>query len=548
MKIVIPMSGTGQRFVKAGYKDPKPLIRIDGRPMIEHVVNMFPRESDFIFICNDKHLQETAIESVLRRIAPACRIVRVPEHKKGPVYAVSFAFDMLDDEEEVIINYCDFCKYWDFSDFLGHTRGRNAAGCVTAYRGFHPHMLGGDNYAFIKEERQFMLEIQEKKPFTNNKMNEYASDGMYYFKKGKYVKKYFKEQMEKDVSLNGEYYVSMTYNLLIRDGLPISVYKIQHMCQWGTPRDLMEFIHWSDYFRGVLEKRKPVRVPQGMVTLIPMAGRGMRFQEEGYADPKPLIPVSGRPMIVQAVSYLPESERSVFICLKEHLDHYDLEDALRKAVPNVEIISLDHVTNGQACTCEIGMGSIDDNAPVLIAACDNGMLWNTDAYQDLMDDGTVDAIVWSFRHHPSSANNPNMYGWVKTDERGNALGVSVKKAISDTPYNDHAITGTFFFRKKRYFMEALESVYKKNIRVNNEFYVDSCMGEMVELGRKVKVFEVENYIGWGTPNDYRTFEYWQSFFHKWPNHPYRLEKDGTVNRDRISELDEKYRAHSQDYC
>ena len=56
MQIVIPMSGFGERFRRAGNAVPKPLIEIDKKPIIGHVIDLFPGESDFIFICNEDHL------------------------------------------------------------------------------------------------------------------------------------------------------------------------------------------------------------------------------------------------------------------------------------------------------------------------------------------------------------------------------------------------------------------------------------------------------------------------------------------------------------
>ena len=251
MKIIIPMTGIGKRFIDAGYTTPKPLIEVDGKPIIEHVVNLFPNEKDIIFICNTKHLNETNLREVLKRIAPTGKIVEIPPHKKGPVYAVYQIKDMIDDDEEVIVNYCDFGAYWDYKDFLKHTRERNADGAIPSYKGFHPHMLGKINYAFMRDDKQWMLEIREKQPFTDNRMNEYASDGTYYFKKGSYVKKYFKKLMDEDVNLKGEYYVSMVYNLLVQDGLKASIYEIQHMQQWGTPGELEEYVGWSEYFKSL---------------------------------------------------------------------------------------------------------------------------------------------------------------------------------------------------------------------------------------------------------------------------------------------------------
>ena len=92
MKIVIPMSGRGSRFLDAGYTHPKPLIEVDGFPMIEQVVNMFPGESDFIFICSNDSLETTNMQEKLGRMAPKGEIVGIEPHKKGPVYAVSRSF------------------------------------------------------------------------------------------------------------------------------------------------------------------------------------------------------------------------------------------------------------------------------------------------------------------------------------------------------------------------------------------------------------------------------------------------------------------------
>ncbi|MBX9830391.1 NTP transferase domain-containing protein [Candidatus Babeliales bacterium] len=544
MLIIIPMSGVGKRFMQAGYSDPKPLINVDGKPIIEHVVNLFPGESNFIFICNQEHLQTTEMYDVLQRIAPSGTIVSIPKHKNGPVYAVSKIFDLINDDEEVIVNYCDFSMYWDYNNFLRHTRTRNAAGAIPSYKGFHPHMLHDPNYAFIKDQNQWLLEIKEKAPFTTNKMDEYASTGTYYFKRGSLIKKYFPELMKLDINVNGEYYVSLIYNLLKRDGLNVSVYEVQHMLQWGTPSDLEEYVGWSEYFKRAAQQTEQKKITHDLM-LIPLAGRGQRFAQEGYSDPKPLIPVSGKPMIVQAAESLPATSKQIFVCLNEHTERYPLEQVIKETYPNAGIKKLDQVTQGQACTCEFGLQNSDPEKSLVIGACDNGMLWNQQKYQELVDDQNVDVIAWSFRNHPSSNKNPQMYGWLAVDQNNVVTNVSVKVPLSANPSHDHAIVGTFTFKKAAYFLQAAHNLRTKNIRVNNEFYVDSCINEALTMGLKVKVFEVDHYVCWGTPNDLRTFEYWQSFFHKCAWHPYRLEKDATVAPEQIAALDMKYCTFTQ---
>jgi NDP-sugar pyrophosphorylase family protein len=541
------MSGIGKRFIEVGYKVPKPLIRVDKKTIIEHVCNLFPDEDKFTFICNSRHLADTNIKQVLQSVKPNANIVEIPNHKKGPVYAVSLVNEVIEDDEEVIVNYCDFGTYWDYKNFLKHTRDRDADGAIVAYKGFHPHMLGNTNYAFMQDKKQWMLKIQEKEPFTNNRMQEDASNGTYYFKRGSYVKKFFQKLIDNNINLRGEYYVSLVYNLLVSNGLKVSIYEIQHMLQWGTPQDLEEYSMWSKYFSNILEQKKKLAPRIKSITLIPLAGKGLRFSTLGYKKPKPLLEVSGKPMIIQAANSLPQSQKLIFVALKEHLQNYPLKKVLKDEFVNPKIVSLENVTQGQAITCSLGLKDEDINSSLLIAATDNGMIYDQNKYQKLIEDKNVDAIIFTFRNHVSSKSNSQMYGWVKTDHKNNAISVSVKVPISKKIHKDHAIVGTFWFKKVEFFNQGLKNLIDKKIKINNEYYVDSLMGELINLGLNVKVFEVDNYLCWGTPNDYETFIYWQSFFHKAQWHPYNLQKDSAVNKEKIEMLKKRYTLFKQNY-
>lgn len=529
VQVVIPMSGLGQRFIDAGYIDPKPLIEIDGKPIIEHVVNLFPGELDIKFICNDKHLKETDMRLVLNSISPSCKIYEVPtEGREGPVHAVSLVYDNINDDDEVIVSYCDYGSYWNYEEFLNDTRIRNADGAIACYRGFHPHMLGTDNYAFLKETEygtRWMEKIQEKQPFTDDRMSEYASNGTYYFKTGAIMKKYFKMLMDQKIKVKKEYYVSMVYNLLVSDNLSVSIFEIEHMLQWGTPYDLEIYKRWSRYFNNITNKQ-PVFIDNNNTTLVlPMAGAGSRFSKQNYDKPKPLIDVDGLPMIVQAVNCLPDTSKKVFICLNDHVSKYNLDHTLKENYSKSLVVSIDGVTQGQACTCEIGIKNcnVPLESSILISACDNGVYYDINKYQKLVDDPNVDVIVWSFRNNPTSRNNPQMYAWLETDENDNILNVSCKKFI-ETKHdvkNSHVIIGTMFFRKAEYFINGLQENYIQNIRTNGEYYVDDVINQNIKQGLNVKVFEVENYICWGTPDDYETYVYWQNFFDKCSWHKYR---------------------------
>lgn len=533
MKIVIPMSGFGHRFIEAGYVDPKPLIEVDGMPIIEHVTNLFSKDDEFIYICNSTHLETTNMQEILQRISPDCTIISIPPHKRGPVHAIQYAYRLIDDDEEVTVSYCDYAAYWEYERFLKHTRDRDADGCVVSYKGFHPHMLGSQNYAMMRDENQWLLEIQEKMPFTDDKMNEYASNGTYYFKTGKLLKKYSDKLIELDIHVRGEYYVSLIYNLMIEDGYKVSIFEIEHLLQWGIPKDLEIYQTWSEVFRCLACCPPPIQYDEG-TKLIPLAGKGSRFSDVGYDIPKPLIEVSGHSMVIQAARSLPAVPNNVFVCLKEHLDSSNLAEEIQNDCPNSQIVELNEVTKGQACTIEYGLlnSDVDLDKPLLVGSCDSGLI-----IQSRVD---ADVIVHTFRNNPAVKNAPHLYSYVATDECGNVTGVSMKKPVSNKPSNDHAICGSFEFKKAQYFLDGLAKLYEKNITCNGEFYADSVIQECVDLGMSVKVLEVGSYSCWGTPDDYNTYNYWQSFFHKCTWHPYSIEKDPFMNPDKIKDYITKF--------
>ena len=118
MLVVVPMSGTGERFRRAGYTTPKTLLQAEGMPVIEHVVRMFPGPGfRFLFVVNETHARETELLEVLARIAPEAHVEVIPGHKLGPVHAVLAAAEHIPDDEQVVVNYCDFSVAWDARDF-----------------------------------------------------------------------------------------------------------------------------------------------------------------------------------------------------------------------------------------------------------------------------------------------------------------------------------------------------------------------------------------------------------------------------------------------
>ena len=250
-----------------------------------------------------------------------------------------------------------------------------------------------------------------------------------------------------------------------------------------------------------------------MTNLIPMAGIGKRFSDEGYTLPKPLIPVSGKPMIAQAIRSMPLADDWIFVCRKEHIEKYRVDEVLKNEIPSCKIISVDKTTEGQASTCLLAKDAMDMDKPLFIGACDNGMVFDRDEWKKLTSDKNIDAVILTFTRQPNLTRNPKAWGWVVND-KGVVQKISVKVPVSEDPFNDHAVVGSFWFRTGRIFVDAAEQMIAANKRTNNEFYVDSVPMEITENGGKVVIFDLDQYIGWGTPVDLREYEHWENVFVK----------------------------------
>ena len=544
MQIVIPMSGFGERFRRAGYTTPKPLIEIDGKPIVAHVVDMFPGESNFIFICNQDHLDDPSFRMVeiLNQYCPTGQILGIAPHKLGPIHAVLQAAHLLDPAEPIIVNYCDFTCYWDWNHFKQFVKKWACAGAIPAYKGFHPHSLGNTNYAYIKETNGWISDIQEKQPFTNNRMEEYASSGTYYFSSAQLMLEAFKTTLEKNWQVGGEYYVSLAYKALFAANNPVAVYPLQHFMQWGTPEDVAEYNTWSKAFR-TLATEQSTEAETHAALITPMAGLGKRFSDVGYATPKPMIPVSGAPMVAQAVRHSPPAKQHVFVLRADMPGYHDIANELKALYPNVVIKTVDQVTEGQACTALIGLDALAAYremmpGPITIGTCDHGALYDAKALDMLVNNPAVDIIVWGVRGYPNATRHPTMFGWI-AEHGGEIQSVSVKTPLSK-PASDPIVLGTFTFKDPKHFRAALDRLIARDGRVNGEFYIDSLINDAIALGLKCHLFEVSSYLCWGTPNDLRTFEYWQSCFHKWDGHPYRLEHDARVSGTALNNLQIRY--------
>ena len=143
------------------------------------------------------------------------------------------------------------------------------------------------------------------------------------------------------------------------------------------------------------------------------------------------------------------------------------------------------------------------------------MVYDDDNLEKMFQNKELDGWIWTFRNNPAVLQNPKMYGWVKTEKSTNkATHVSCKIPISQKPLLDHAVIGAFTFKKAKSFFDAVHYMIKSNYRINNEFYVDVAIDFAIKSGLNIHVHEVDQYICWGTPQDFYEYQNWLKYFKK----------------------------------
>lgn len=229
--------------------------------------------------------------------------------------------------------------------------------------------------------------------------------------------------------------------------------------------------------------------------VVPMAGRGSRFANAGYVLPKPMIDVKGYPMIQRVSDNIrPDCEhRFIYICQEEHLEKYNLDTVLSEISPGCKIVTVDHITDGAACTVLLAENYIDNKDALMIANSDQYVDTNINEYLSQMKE--YDGLIMTM---PS--DDPK-WSFIRYDENGFVNLVREKEVISN-----QATVGIYNYKHGADFVKYAHQMIDKNIRVNNEFYVAPVYNEMIESGKKIVFCDVgKKMYGLGVPDDLEYF-------------------------------------------
>ena len=253
-------------------------------------------------------------------------------------------------------------------------------------------------------------------------------------------------------------------------------------------------------YKNIYKKLKEIKLGKKPLTpawrdetlniLIPMAGAGSRFEQAGYTFPKPLIEVKGKPMIQVVVENLNIKANFIYVVQKEHREKYNLDTLLNLITPNCKIVEVSKLTEGAACTALLAKKYINSDNPLFFANSDQFVEWDSNEFLYKMNETNADGGIVSFRStHPK-------WSFAKVNDQGLVIEVAEKNPISDI-----ATVGYYYWKHGSDFVKYAEDMIKKDIRVNNEFYVCPVFNQAIEDGKEIRTFDIPKMWGLGTPED-----------------------------------------------
>lgn len=232
MNVLIPMAGAGSRFQKAGYTFPKPLIDVNGMPMIQRVIANLNIDANYIFVVQKEHREKYHLDTMFKLFVSNFTVIETEGVTEGAACTVLLAKEHINNDQPLFMANADQLIEWNSNDFMYRMQEQKSDGCIITFTSAHPM------FSFAKtDENGTVTEVAEKNPISNQ-----ATTGHYYWTKGSDFVKYAEQMIQSNKRVNNEFYVCPVYNEAIQDGRIIKTYHIDRMWSLGTPEDLNHYL------------------------------------------------------------------------------------------------------------------------------------------------------------------------------------------------------------------------------------------------------------------------------------------------------------------
>jgi HAD superfamily hydrolase (TIGR01509 family) len=243
MNIIIPIGGKGERFSKQGYVEPKPLIPILNKRMIEYVIdNLTLNAEDKLFVIYNQNLNPHGFLELIVKQYPFIIFIEICD-TRGAAETLYIGI------ENIISNHshCKKCMILDCDTFYTEN-------IVDAFRNSDDNMIfytynidTNPVYSYIAfdDDSSIINDIQEKVKISDN-----ANTGAYAFNDINVLHEYCKHVLDNNITFNNEPYTSCVISEMLKDEYVFTGYKLnnEQVFSLGTPEAVDIYINNTHAF------------------------------------------------------------------------------------------------------------------------------------------------------------------------------------------------------------------------------------------------------------------------------------------------------------
>lgn len=488
MQIIIPMISRTPYFPAEEYYFPKPLIEVNGTPMIEVVVNMyrshFP-DAEFIFIVDSEDCSKHSLDKLLKLLVNnRVNIIERKANTLGALCSVMLAVDHLNPLESLIIANSDIFIDTDVNEYISKSQRDELDAAVLTFESLHPRW----SYV-VTDQNNKITQVYEKDVMSNK-----AIAGLYFFKNSQEFIRCAMNVILKDVSVNGIFYVSSVLNEYLLENKRLGYYGLSKgaVHSFYSPKSIERY---EAIFSQGQSIHAETKIPN---IVIPAAGNGSRFFKQGWKKPKPFIDVNGLPMIERVLQNVYQPNVNAHVLLQTSHSEYCsvLSDGSLFQKSNLHFV--DKLTEGTACTILKIHEKINNDAPLLVVNSDQLIELDAALLFEDMAERDLDGLIVVFNE---PTRDPK-WSYAMLDVRNMVTRVAEKEPISNL-----ATVGWYLFRTGKDFVGAAIDMIVDNHRVNNEFYTCPVYNYLITKDKRVGVYVIDKSAmhGLGTPQDLESY-------------------------------------------
>ena len=486
LHIIIPLGGTGSRFIKKNYKTYKSFLPLSNNKIIlDKIINNFSYFNYKIIVIAASEENKKFIEN---RYKKKIKVIIIKKHKGGPLITLKLALSILNNTiekcENIFFCYSDINWTWKNYDIQ---RALNEKIAVFTHKGFHPHLQVDSRSDFCLIKKNKILMMSQKKTFTNNYANENVAIGCYFFKKIDYINKFFNQV---PLYPKKEYYLLSVINYFAKyfniKSIPVSSFV--HL---GTPEQYEDYLSWSNRIL------KPAfRVEKKSDGIMLISGKGKRVSLLNKL--KPFLEYRNFEIFNFIFSKI-NIKKKYIITNKKYFFYL-------KKKRNFNIFKIKK-TNSMFETIEKSLGYLKKLKKYFLLSCDCFGEFNYSEFENLKKNN--DLILFAFKKsYLNSTMNGSHTSLIKDSYRISKILVKSKNYKK----NEFGLAGFFWIGNSNlfdYIIDFKKSIFKR--KINREIIIDDYFNYLLKNHKiKIRILELDDYVHIGSELEYKEYKYWKN--------------------------------------